>query len=152
MTRPTDLHRFHDGEIEDRQLEPDQLDSVDRARLQAIDDVGLAVRSALLGASQKIDIWSGLEHRLAAVDEARKKQTTLRHWRTRARRGVALLVPAVAAAAVLLLLRSTDPHDVTNDCDIELLDVSGATATVMKVPDASGQGATTVIWMTEETK
>jgi hypothetical protein len=149
MTRPTDLHRLHDGELEDGQLEPDQLDNADRARLQAIDDVGTAVRSALLGASQKIDIWSGMEHRLAAVDEARKKQTTLRRWRTRARRGLALLVPAVAAAGMLLWLRSTDPR-VTNDCDIELLDVSGATATVMKVPDASGQGVTTVIWMTEE--
>lgn len=151
MTRPTDLHRLHDGELAGVQLEPEQLDNADRARLQAIDQVGTAVRSALLGASQKIDIWSGMEHRLAAVDEARKKQTTLRRWRTRARRGLAVLVPAVAAAGMLLWLRSTDPS-VTNDCDIELLDVSGVTATVMKVPDASGQGATTVIWMTEETR
>ncbi|HEX2569186.1 MAG TPA: hypothetical protein VH877_06455 [Polyangia bacterium] len=133
------------------QFEPDQLDEVDRARLQAIDEVGTAVRSALLGASQKVDVWSGMAQRLAAVDEARQKQTTLRRWRSRARRGLALLVPAVAAAGMLLWIRSTDPR-VTNDCDIELLDVSGATATVMEVPDASGQGATTVIWMTEEAR
>jgi hypothetical protein len=151
MTRPTDLHRLHDGELEGVQFEPDQLDEVDRARLQAIDEVGTAVRSALLGASQKVDVWSGMAQRLAAVDEARQKQTTLRRWRSRARRGLALLVPAVAAAGMLLWIRSTDPR-VTNDCDIELLDVSGATATVMEVPDASGQGATTVIWMTEEAR
>jgi hypothetical protein len=151
MTRPTDLHRLHDGEFEGGQLDPGQLDSQDRAQLQAIDEVGTAVRSALLGASQKIDVWSGVADRLAAMDEMRKKQTTLRRWRTRARRGLALIVPAVAAAGMLLWFLPAHPR-VTNDCDIELLDISGVTATVMKVPDDSGQGATTVIWMTEETR
>ena len=142
--RNEDLHRMHDGESVPRAAvavaAPEPLDADDQLRLAALGELGAAVRHTLLTESQGIDVWPAIEKKL--------KQAQMRSWRHRVRRAarpVLLAVPAVAAAVVIWL----GGHGViTNGCDIELLEVQGASATVLTVPDRSG--TTTVIWTTED--
>lgn len=150
------LHRIHDGELEGQ---PPELDADDRARLEALDELGQLLRNiatAEAAAGPALDAWAGIEQRLRAVDQAQSartasRQQAMRSWRHRLRRRALLALPLVAAAAAAVVLWfGSGQAAATNGCDIELLDVSGASAAVIQVPDREGAGSTTVIWTTED--
>ena len=142
------LHRLHDGELDaaERARVEGDLSLDERAQQKAIADVGAAVRNTLEAASEGVDLWAGIEQKLRAT-EGGKVLPLRRRLRT-----IALYVlPALAAAAAgIVLFLSLGPGPISNACDVEMLDVAGADATVLKVPDHEGKGSTTVIWTTEE--
>jgi len=139
--RDEDLHRLHDGELEGA---APALDDADRERLAALGEISAAVKNTLAAEASGVDLWAAIEKRIDQ-NAAKKGPVDIRSWRQRIARRAYVLVPAIAAAAAAVLVwwnLGTGP--VTNGCDIEELDISGATATVFKVGE--GTGSTTVIW------
>ena len=150
-TPMSELHRLHDGELDATETARVEagLGDEDRERVRAIADVGAAVRNTVAAQSQGVDLWAGIEKRLQ-LREANKVVPLASRRRgglTYVRYGLPALA-AAAAAVVLWLNVGSGPQ--SNACDVEMLDIAGASATVLKVPDVRGQGSTTVIWTTEE--
>jgi anti-sigma factor RsiW len=141
------LHRLHDGELgaEERARVEAQLGEEDRLRLQAIAELGEAVRNATAAPLEGFDAWAAVERQIAP---ARVLSITERLRRRRAPMWISTALAVAAAAAFLFLPRS--PGAPSNNCDIESLDVTGGNATVMKLDDPHGGGTTTVVWLQEE--
>jgi anti-sigma factor RsiW len=139
------LARYLDGELtpaERGELEA-LLDDQDRARLAALTDIGAAVRAALAGESEPVDLWPGVE---AGIERARRHA----RWQRARRPGMLGAGLLVAGAALMLLLAPLKRVRPTNECDIESLEVAGTQTAVFKVPDPERQGLTTTIIWTEE--
>ncbi len=154
MSKHEDLHRLHDGELsdEERRAVEASLDDDARLRLQAMADLGTALRGSFEAESAGVDVSAAVMAAIAKGAPARAAAPSL--WarlRAAARSYRMVWIPAVAAAAVVTAIyvgpwRTT----ITNECNIESLEVEGAAATVLKVPDAQGgDGTTTVVWIDE---
>jgi hypothetical protein len=156
------LHRLHDGELTDEQraaIEPG-LDERGRAKLQAIGEIGAALRSAIEGEAAAVPggfldgVWAKVEAGIGAPAKAKAERPGLltRMGRALAEYKMVWASSAVAAAAVFAIYLGGGMHPAqSNGCEIESLEVSGATATVMKLPTTDhGDDTTTVIWLDEE--
>ncbi len=151
------LHRLHDGELpeaEARELQGSLTDA-EREKLLALGEVDALVGGALSHAAdeQPLDLWSGLESRLAAETPAAVEPVAaapgtpakvLPLRRRTALRVTATAVSLLAMAASIALFVRPVPRP-GNGCDVESLEVAGQSATVMSIPDEGGQEMT-LIW------
>jgi hypothetical protein len=139
------LMRYHDGELdaEERRAVEAALDDRARATLAALGDLGLAVRGALT-VEDSVDVWAGVAGKIGGGPLARLRKAMAAYR--------SIWIPALAAAAVVVAIYAGPwRRVVTNGCDIESLEVSGAAATILKVPTAEkGDDTTTVLWLEEE--
>ena len=156
------LHRYHDHELTDeerRQVEA-ELDGDDRLRLEAIAELGALLRHTAEAERREVgevDLWSGIQAALAQAQSLpaaggqvipfgrRVRQSVGRH-----RAAWASMAMAAAAAALLLVVPWRGAPTASDNCTIESLEVTGAAATLLEVPDSSGQGTLTVLWLDEE--
>jgi len=146
MSQPPDdavLHRLHDGELDpaERARTEAALDAIGQQKLAALDQLGGALRAAYGGAGADFDVWPAVERAIA-----RTKVVPLRRRLGRAPIFISTLAVAAAVLAMLLLPGGSHP---SNDCVIDELEVSGATATIMQVSDDTHGGTTTVLWLEE---
>lgn len=156
------LHRYHDHELTDderRQVEA-TLDDHDRQRLEAIAELGTLLRhtaEAERREAGELDVWSGIQTALApppglpaaggqVIPFGRRVRRSLNHHRA----AWASMAMAAAAAALLLVVPWRGAPMASDNCTIESLEVTGAAATLLEVPDSSGQGTLTVLWLDEE--
>lgn len=151
------LSRLHDGELPAPEAEAlrAELTPEENQKLLALAEVSAAVRHANTPPEDQLaglDLWASLERKLDApgldsrpapamgtvrsLDEAR-------HKRRRSIGLTAVFSTLAAAAALLVLLRSTP--SVSNRCDVEELEVAGESATVIAIPDEHGR-ETALIW------
>lgn len=155
------LHRLHDGELTDEQRTAIEggLDQRGRDRLAAIGEVGEALRSALEGevaALPPIDVWGAVARRIAAEapkpKAAERPGLLSRLWAALAEYKMVWASGAAAAMAVFAIYLGGGMRAVaSNGCEIESLEVTGATATVLQLPTGEhGDDTTTVVWLDEE--
>ncbi|MCS6914024.1 MAG: hypothetical protein RMK29_18645 [Myxococcales bacterium] len=130
------LIRLHDDELEPAEAEElaTQLTAVDRDKLHALDELRQLLRGTLRVESEGVDLWAGIQERLP-------RPATRRLW--------APVVAAMLCAAALLIVLLRPIPAPTSHCVIESLEVAGAMATVLDIPDDRGD-STTVIWMDHE--
>jgi anti-sigma factor RsiW len=146
------LQRYFDGELDERERVAFEaaMTVEDQERLAALAEMRVLLNVALDARAADVDIWSGVQAGLA-----KEKQSSLKRWRQRARGrgaiGTAAGLMAAAAALFLFLAHPWHPAHASNDCDVESLEVEGAVATVITLPDQphSGDGTTTIIWAEE---
>lgn len=151
------LQRLHDGELPEAEAHElrDGLTDVEREKLAALADVDALIGGALSRTAdeQPIDLWAGLESRLAAelpVEKPAALATTTATGqvvplrRRTAVRVTATVVSLLAMAASVLLFVRPVPRP-GNGCDVESLEVAGQSAAVMSIPDEGGQEMT-LIW------
>jgi len=144
------LQRFFDGELpaDERQAFEAAMTDDDRERLAALAEMRALLSNALAGASSEVDVWSGIEARLGGaipLDSARSK----RRWNARRLFGTSAGLLIAAAATFLFVVQPWHAEQLTDDCDVESLEVSGAQVTVLNdLPHA--RDVATVIWTTEE--
>jgi anti-sigma factor RsiW len=152
------LQRYFDGALDDaerREVEA-ALTPEDHERLAVLGEMRRLLADGLGAESGAVDLWPGIEAELARSDEGKAaKQASVRRWRSRVRaRSWAAGLGFVAAAlgAFLVMARPWHPTHASNGCDVESLEVAGAVATVLTIPDSPhrGDGETTVIWMEED--
>lgn len=139
----TTLHRYHDGELgpaEAARLEA-SLDDASRAKLGALDELGGALRAIYQPPAAAFDAWPTLER---AITES--QVIPLSRRRRRAPIWVSTLAVAAAVLALVLFPRGGHP---SNECQIDDLEVTGATATILKIADDQHGGSTTVLWLEE---
>jgi anti-sigma factor RsiW len=139
------LQRYFDGELsaDERARVEAELGDEDRERLAALGEMRGLLSGALDAEAAAVELWPAVESGL--------KRERMRRWRHRMRGpGAVGLVVAMAASLVLFLGRRLPT--ITNECDIESLEVEGAAATVLRVGDAhhGGDATTTIIWTHEE--
>jgi hypothetical protein len=118
------------------------LDEGARDKLAALDDLGGLLRAAYGSAGEGVDVWPAVQREIA-----RAKVVPLRRRLGRASIVASTLAVAAAAAAALLLLPGGG-HP-SNDCVIDELEVSGASATILRLDDDKHGGSTTVLWLEE---
>ncbi|MSP62967.1 MAG: hypothetical protein EXR72_22055 [Myxococcales bacterium] len=159
---PRRLHRLHDGDLaaDERARVEAGLSDEDRARLAAIEQVGAALRNTLEAEAAGFDIAAAVMARLPASPATAGVTpiSAARSWRSRARgvlgsRSVWLSTAVAAAAAVLLFALPWGggvAEAATDECEIESLEVTGASATVLRLPATRGEGTSTVVWLDEE--
>ena len=137
------LHRLHDGELDpaERGRVEAGLDEESRGKLGALDDLGGLLRAAY-GDAGGVDVWPAVQREIA-----RGKVVPLRRRFGRGSIVASTLAVAAAAAAALFLLPGGG-HP-SNDCVIDELEVSGASATVLRLDDDKHGGTTTVLWLEE---
>lgn len=152
MTDDEKLQRYFDGELDEseRAAFEASMTADDRERLAALGEMRVLLNVALDARAADVDVWSGVSAGLA-----QEKHSALKRWRQRARGrgaiGTAAGLMAAAAALFLFLAHPWHPTHASNDCDVETLEVEGAVATVMTLPDQphNGDGNTTIIWAEE---
>lgn len=169
------LHRYHDGELSgaERAELAERLDdaqaSMARDKLLALDELGGLVRDSVAAMSAEapaFDVWAALRPRL---DEARVErgpaggriiELASRRQRRSGWRMPLWISSAAATAAVLLvvllpgpqrLLRQMVTATPSNGCEIESVEVTGASVTVMQVDEGQGRDPATVVWLDEDT-
>ena len=149
------LHRLHDRELPpaDRAAAEASLDEAARARLAVMSDVGTAVRQAVageLGGSAALDmdaLWGAIEKQ---IQPAKVIPFRTRAVRAVSRHPIWVSTGMAAAAALAVMIAITQPNAPSNGCEIESLDVTGASVTVMHVDGARSAGSTTVVWVQED--
>ncbi len=149
MGKYDDLHRLHDGELsaEERHAFESALDDDARARLAALGDLGSALRNTFEAESEGFDVAAAVMKKL----EPARPPSLWARMAAAVRSYRMVWIPGIAAAAIVAVFYIGPWRTVvTDECDIESLEVSGAAATVMKVPDPHGDGTSTVIWLDEE--
>ncbi len=99
-------------------------------------ELGQLIHNTLEAESNEFDLAARVMARLPAPSSG----GTPRGWRL-------FWVPALATAGALALFLTLSGHDnsITNDCAIDQLDVTGASATVLKLNETG----TTVVWLNE---
>jgi anti-sigma-K factor RskA len=154
------VQRYFDGELaaDERARFESSMTDDDRERLAVLAEMRALLSGALDAEAAQVDIWSGVAAALKAPAEraepAADKQRRVRRWRervrTRSTAGAAMLV--AAAAALLFFVHPWHPSHPGDDCDVEVLEVEGAQATVLRMHDSphSGDGTTTIIWSEED--
>ncbi len=156
MGKPQDdlLQRYFDDELgaEARAAFEAAMTDEDRERLAALAEMRALLVSTLDAEAADVDILAGVERKLGLP---KKKKAAVRGWRDRVRGRTFLGTSAgllmAAAAAFLFMLGPWQAEHPTNNCDVEHLEVSGSTATVLTVNDVAHTGdSTTIIWTTEE--
>lgn len=141
------LQRYFDGELPEaeRAAFESQLTDEDRLRLQVMAEMRAALGNALAADSAEIDVS-------AAVGAKLRGTVTPIGWAARLRRGRILGTSAglllAAAAAFMLVLRPWHSK-LSDNCDVETLEVDGAQAAVFQIQH-NGDSSTTVIWTPEE--
>jgi hypothetical protein len=148
MGKHDHLHRLHDGELsdEERRTVEGALDDDGRARLAALGDLGALLRHSFAAESEGVDVAAAV---MATVSQPRP--SLWRRLLNAVRSYRMVWIPGlVAAAAVAVFYLSPWRGAVTNECEIESLEVTGASATVLKLPDSGSDGTSTVIWIDEE--
>lgn len=164
MEHQRTLHRLHDGELPaaERASAEAALVEEDRARLAAMAEVGAAIRNTLAVEAAGFDVVAAV---MAALPEGeagravadRAVPIPIGSGRRSRLRAVAAsravwvsTLAAVAAAALLLVAPWRGEVLPTDGCQIEALEVSGASATVLTEQGAHGQPSGTVVWLDEE--
>lgn len=175
------LHRFHDGELgEDERAallalldEPRPEAAEARDKLAALDELGGLLRGSVTARSDEsgeLDVWALLrpqldgaraEESVSAGGSAQGRVIDLASRRRRLGWRVPLWISSVAAAAAVLLvvllpgpqqlLRQAVLAPPTNGCEIEAVEVTGASVTVMQVDEGEGRAPATVVWLDENT-
>jgi anti-sigma factor RsiW len=143
------LHRFHDGELDGATRATVEAslaeDAVARSKVAALDEIGGLLRGAYgEEAAASFDAWPAIE---AGLGRARVIPITSR-LRRRAPLWISTLAVAAAVLAVLMFPWGGGGHP-SNECSVDELEVTGASATIMKMADDSHGGSTTVLWLEE---
>src|SRR5579871_3211129 len=134
MGKHEDLHRLHDGELRDAEKGAVEaaLDDDARARLAAMAEMGDLLRATFDAETEGFDVAPSVMARLAKKPSLMERaRATLRSYRM-------VLIPALAAACVvaaIYLVPWRGGNIITDNCDIESLEVEGAAATVLKLHD-----------------
>lgn len=144
------LHRLHDGELEvgARAAVEAALTDEDRVRLAALDDLGRAIRDTLSAEAEGFDVAAAI---MAALPTPLGSAKRSRMRVVMASRAMWASTLVAAAAAMALWVAPWRGESVSSDgCQIESIEVSGASATVLNLPDALGKPTGTVVWLDEE--
>jgi anti-sigma factor RsiW len=141
------LQRYFDDALIDaeRARVEAALTDEDRERLAALAEMRALLSGALDAAAGDVDLVPAIERGLRRPGRRRA------WWRGAGARGFASFAAAAAALAVALFVTHPwrPPHP-SNECDVEVLDVEGGLATVLRVSDPHhGEDATTTIIWTE---
>jgi anti-sigma factor RsiW len=141
------LQRYFDGELpeSERAAFEAELTDDDRVRLQVMAEMRAALGNALAADSAEIDVT-------AAVGKQLRGTVTPIGWAARLRRGTVLGTSAgllLAAAAAFMLVLQPWHSRLSDNCDVETLEVDGAQAAVFQIQH-NGDSPTTVIWTPEE--
>ena len=143
------VQRYFDGEmpLPERVAFEAAMTDREREQLAALAEMRGLIQTSLEAEAAGFDIAATVEERLRG--ETRGAVVPLkRRLRPRMLLGTSAGLLIAAAAAFLFLLRPHLSHP-SDDCDIEQLEVAGAEATVLTLPDHHGTN-TTIIWTTEE--
>lgn len=137
------LQRYHDAElsaIERGDVEA-RIDGDARLRLEALDELGGLLRTHAATESSGVDFSSLID----AIEKS--PPAVMAEAPPRKRRSLvplsALSAFAAGAFALFFFLRSGVP---SNEAQIESLEVSGGSATVLRMPDDKNGQTTTIIW------
>ena len=150
------LHRLHDGELDPdvRAATEASLDDGDRARLAVIGEIGQTLRHAVAGevrarpAPSMDALWGAIEKQ---IQPAKVLPLHTRVTRALMRHPVWLSTSMAAAAALAVMVAISQPGAApSNGCDIDSIDVTGASVTVMHVDTVHAPGSTTVVWLQED--
>jgi anti-sigma factor RsiW len=152
MGKDDKLQRYFDGELsqEERAAFEASMTEDDRDRLAALAEMRALLSNALTGASAEIDVWPAVEAQLPGgvvpIDAARaKRRRSVGRWFGTS---AGLLVAAAATFLFVVKPWQAEPQ-LTDECDVESMEVSGAQAMVFNDMPHSKDVAT-VIWTTEE--
>ncbi|HJZ88892.1 MAG TPA: hypothetical protein VKN99_27155 [Polyangia bacterium] len=141
MATREEIMKLHDGELSEAEAQRVRasLSAEDRLRLEALREIGDAVREQLearAGAS-KLDVWAGISDRLdaepAAVVPLRRRRSI---WIAS---GVAVLAAAATAMALMV-----GPHRPLDGVTIESVDFGESAGMLFQIHDTK----TTVLWQT----
>lgn len=139
------LHRYFDGELtaEERARFEAEMTDDDRDRIAALAEMRAVITGTLEAEASDVDLWPALAKQLTPAPRGRR----LRDYVGPRSVGGAFALAAAAALALFLM-----PREATaNDVEVEMLDVAGGTATVMKTHDhPDSEAGTTVIWLEED--
>ena len=139
------LVRLHDSELSVEEMEQlrAELTEEDQNKLSALAEVDTFLHDVLSQQADEhpLDLWAGIADKLPGTPAQAAKVLPLHRKVTYRVTAVASLV--AVAAAMALWLRPVP--QVSNRADIEELEVAGASATVIAVPDEHGDD-TTLIW------
>jgi anti-sigma factor RsiW len=152
MGKDDKLQRYFDGELppDERAAFEAAMTDEDRERLAALAEMRALLSNALSSASAEIDVWSGVSAKLGGatpIDEARSKRRRKMTGRRFLGTSAGLLI--AAAATFLFVVQPWHADQLTDDCDVESLEASGAQVTVLNDLPHSKDVAT-VVWTTEE--
>ncbi|MEO6954682.1 MAG: hypothetical protein ABI321_22980 [Polyangia bacterium] len=141
------LQRYHDGELSavDRVDVESRLDGESRLRLEALDELRGLLRTHSAAECSGVDFAS-------IIDAIEKSPPAVAKAPPRKRRGLVSLSAfsafAAGAFALFFFLRSGPP---SNEAAVESLEVSGGSATVLRMPDDRNPNqTTTIIWASLE--
>lgn len=143
------LQRYFDGELPEaeRAAFEAELTDEDRVRLQVMAEMRAALGNALAPSND-----SGEFDVVAAVGSKLRGTVTPIGWGARLRSGRILGTSAgllLAAAAAFMLVLQPWHSRLSDNCDVESLEVDGAQAAVFQIQH-NGDSPTTVIWTPEE--
>jgi anti-sigma factor RsiW len=143
------LQRYFDDALIDaeRARVEAALTEEDRERLFALAEMRGLLSNALGAAAGDVDLVPLVQR------ELRRPARPSGWWRGAGARGFASFAAAAAALAVALFVTQPwrPPHP-SNECDVEMLDVEGGLASVLRVSDPhhGEDGTTTIIWTETE--
>ncbi len=156
--RDEELQRYHDGELpagRAREVYQQIRQSADdRARLQAMDEIGSMMRTAAEVDAEEANfdfLWTRVEAGIKDNPPASAWERVM-VWLRGNRLATASAFAAAAAVAVALVvtLSAGQPAPARFDGAIEELEVGGnVVSTVLTVEDPEGEGEMPIIWITD---
>jgi anti-sigma factor RsiW len=148
------LQRYFDDELaaaERAQVEAGLSDE-DRLKLAAMAELRGLLTNALTPEAADIDLWSAIAPAVE-LPASKAELKAQRRWGMRAHPASwSAGLATAAAAALLFVFQPWHPSGPGNGCDIELLETSGAMATVIALGESNSRGAEapTLIWTEEQ--
>ena len=146
-SRDEKLHKLHDGELSATEAEAlrEGLTSDDQRKLEALAELDQLLGQALAAEADAhpVDLWAGLVDKLPELGRA--KEAAVIPLRRRFGFRLTAGTSALAVAAAMMLWLRAVPTTVSNQVEVEDLEVAGNNAAVLAVPDDHGN-ETTLIW------
>ena len=150
----SELQRYHDGDLgrgaAHRVRRRTAADASQRARLEAMEQMGQLVREVTdeaVGSADFSGLWGRVERGIAREQDEVQERSPWRRWF-----GWTAVAASAAAVAVLAFVLLSPVQRVSNECQIESLEVGPeAVSTIFTIDDPDSDGATTVIWVSDTT-
>jgi anti-sigma-K factor RskA len=150
----SELQRYHDGELgrgaARRVRRRVATDVSQRDRLQAMEQMGQLVREVTdeaVGSADFSGLWGKVERGIVREPGVVQERGLWRRWL-----GWTAVAASAAAVATLAFVLLSPVQRVSNECQIESLEVGPeAVSTIFTIDDPDSDGATTVIWVSDTT-